>query len=272
MTDSVALFDTHCHLDLPQFDGDRDAVIERASRNGVDDIVVIGFAPERWKTASALARHGTGIWMSVGLHPTEACRFDDEMERAIRDAADSERVVAIGETGLDNYWDSSSPAQQRVAFEAQIALAKELGIPFIVHQRDAERETIDVLSACNPPHHGIMHCFTGDRDYAASVLSLGLHIGLGGALTFKSRHALRDAAALVPDDRLVLETDSPYMTPEPHRGRRNEPAHVRLVAERLAELRGVSLEQVANVTIENARRVFQIDHPPVGSLEDGACR
>jgi TatD DNase family protein len=263
----MELFDTHCHIDLDVFNDDRDAMLERARGVGVAGMVVVGFSPERWQTASRLASDDPAIWLSVGLHPNEAKTFDPSMIDRIRETARATGAIAIGEIGLDYYWNASSREMQREAFASQIDLAKELDLPFIVHQRDAERDVLDVLRATRPPHRGIMHCFTSDWDYARSVLDVGMHIGLGGAVTFKSRHALRDAARRIPIDRIVLETDSPYMAPVPHRGERNEPAYVRLVGERLAELRGVSTDEIAFATSDNARRLLDLATLGAGQIK-----
>lgn len=253
------LTDTHCHIDLERFDDDRTAVIERARSAGISHLIVVGFAPERWDSSLRLAQSDPGIFASVGLHPTEAERFSDQIEAEIRRRAVDARVVAIGEIGLDYHWDTASPEAQRRAFLRQIRLAKELDLPFIVHQRDAEADTLDVLREAGPPHRAVMHCFTGNRAYAEACLDLGMDLGLGGAVTFRKARALHEVAREVPLDRIVLETDSPFMAPSPHRGERNEPAYVRLVAERVAALRELSIEHVAAATSENAGRLFRLD-------------
>lgn len=252
------LIDTHCHLDLDAFEADRAETIERARAAGVDRLIIIGFAPERWPSTLALSHGDPGIFAAVGLHPTEAGRYDPALEAGIREAARDPRVCAIGETGLDYHWDTATPGDQRRAFERQIALAKELDLPFIVHQRKAEQDALDVLRATDPPHTGVMHCFTGGPDYAEACLDLGLHLGLGGAVTFRKAKALHEVVRTAPLDRLVLETDAPYMTPSPHRGTRNEPAYVRIIAEQVAALRGISVEEVAAATTANAERLFRL--------------
>jgi TatD DNase family protein len=266
----MELFDTHCHIDLDVFDDDRDAMLHRAREAGVASMVVVGFSPERWDSAARLAADDRGIWLSVGLHPNESKQFDPSTIDRIRDTARKYDAIAIGEVGLDYYWGAAPKELQQEAFAAQIDLAKDLELPFIVHQRDAERDVLDVLRATRPPHQGIMHCFTGDWDYASEVLDLGMHVGLGGAVTFKSRHELHDAAKRIPLDRIVLETDSPFMAPVPHRGERNEPTYVRLVAERLAELRGVSIEEVATATSVNARQLFDLAPLGAGRYKDSS--
>lgn len=255
----MRLVDTHCHLDLEQFDGDRAQVLERARAAGVERILVVGFAPERWGPALRLARSEPDVVVAVGLHPTEAARYDDAIEADIREAAAEAPVCAIGEIGLDYYWMTAPAEVQRRAFLRQIALARDLDLPFIVHQRDAAEDALAVLEEAGPPHRGVMHCFTGDPAYAERCLALGMYLGIGGAVTFRNARDLHEAVRTVPLERLVLETDAPYMTPSPHRGKRNEPAYVRLVAERVAELRGIPVEEVAEVTTANAARLFALD-------------
>lgn len=251
------LIDTHCHIDLDEFDEDRAEVFQRADEAGVRDMLVIGFEPERWQAAEALAERCRGVRVAAGLHPNSADRFSQAMLDDIARQTEREDVIAIGETGIDLYWEAVPLETQQAAFRAQIELSQDRKLPFIVHQRDAEVEVVKVLESYPAPLSGVLHCFTGDWDYAQRVLACGMHIGLGGAITFKSRTELHDAAARIPLDRVVLETDAPFMAPVPYRGKRNEPAYVREVAARLAELRGVSVEEIAEVTTENARRLFQ---------------
>lgn len=255
----MRLIDTHCHLDLDAFDDDRAEVLARARAAGVESILVVGFAPERWGPALRLAKTEPGIVVAIGLHPTEAARYDAEVEAGIRKAAAQPPVRAIGEIGLDYHWMTAPADVQRRAFERQLALARELDLPFIVHQREAEEDTLAVLEAAGPPLRGVMHCFTGDLAYAERCLALGLSLGIGGAVTFRKATQLHEVVRQAPLDRLVLETDAPYMTPAPHRGKRNEPAYVRLVAERVAELRGLPLEEVAAATSANAARLFNLE-------------
>jgi TatD DNase family protein len=256
------LIDTHCHLDLPAFDVDRAEVIARARAAGVRALMVIGFAPERWSSALELASSSPGLFATIGVHPTEAARYDDTLERAMVDLARHPLVCAIGEIGLDYYWDRAPRSLQRGVFVRQIHLAKALDLPFVVHQRDAADDTLEVLREAGPPHRGVMHCFTGDLDYARSCLDLGMYLGVGGIVTYPKAGALREALRSAPLDRVVLETDAPYLSPAPYRGKRNEPANVAIVARALAEIRGVSQEEIARITSENAMRLLRLraDH------------
>ncbi|HEX3721992.1 MAG TPA: TatD family hydrolase [Nitrolancea sp.] len=252
----VGLVDTHCHLDLDMFDEDRKLVIDRARVAGVDQMILIGFAPKRWESCGALCRQHTGLYLAVGLHPTQAEEYDVILEQELRETARSEKAVAIGETGLDYHWKTDNSAKQRDVFARQIALAKELELPFIVHQRDAQDDALDILQATEPPHRGVMHCFTGDQQYANRCLDLGMHIGVGGAVTFRKLKALHEAVRSIPSDRLLIETDAPYMTPSPHRGERNEPAYVRFILEKVAQVRDSSPQELAEATTRNAEQLF----------------
>jgi TatD DNase family protein len=219
-------------------------------------MVVSGVAPGRWRGRAELVARVEGIHLAVGLHPTEAEAYDDTLEQALRQTAKQTQAVAIGETGLDYHWKADTAPKQREAFVRQIALARALDLPFIIHQREAEADTLDVLRATEPPHRGLMHCFTGDAGYAEQCLELGLHIGLGGAVTFRKLKGLHEAVRRIPHDRIVLETDAPFMTPSPHRGTRNEPAYVRYILERVAALRECDADELAAVTTRNATELF----------------
>ncbi len=226
-------------------------------------MIVIGFDPERWDSGASLTRRYAGLHLAVGLHPTEAERYGDELESRLRSAAAEFHAVAIGETGLDYHWKEETASIQKQAFARQIALAKELDLPFVVHQREAESDTLDVLRAAGPPHRGVMHCFTSDPAYLHECLDLGLHIGFGGAVTFRKLKNLHEAVRIAPLDRILLETDAPFMTPSPHRGERNEPGYLTFIVDRIAELRGVSSDEIARATTANAKALFKL--PSTGS-------
>ena len=261
------LLDTHCHLDLDRFDADRDEVIQRAWDEGVEQMILIGFNPERWESGARLSLRYAGLHLAVGLHPTESEGYNDDFESRLRETAIQHNAVAIGETGLDYHWKSDTASIQKEAFSRQIELAKELDLPFVVHQRDAEEDALDVLRSADPPHRGVMHCFTGDTDFLRACLDLGLHIGLGGAVTYRKLKELREAVVVAPLDRILLETDAPFMTPSPHRGERNEPSFLTFIVERIAELRGVTVDVVANATTDNALDLFCL---PVTATGGGA--
>lgn len=259
------LIDTHCHLDLPEFDADRESVLNRARSAGVERFIVVGFEPERWASTLRLADTEPGVFAAIGLHPTEADRWGTETEDGVRTQLHHDRVRAVGEIGLDYHWDRARPEAQKDAFADQIGLARDAGLPFIVHQRDAEADALDLLRSFQPPLRGVMHCFTGDASFAHACLDLGLFLGVGGAITHKRMNPLREAMTIVPLERILLETDAPYMSPEPHRSRRNEPSTVSVVAERLAELRKISPDEVEAVTSRSASQLFRLEAPAISS-------
>lgn len=257
----MSWFDTHAHLAEAPFDEDRQAVLSRAWEAGLGGIVAVASDAAGARRALALAESSPPgrVWATVGLHPHEASRFREdrqELEELARDG----RFVAVGEIGLDRHYDFASPEDQREALEFQLDLARRLELPVILHVREAEREMIEVLRAAELPAGGVWHCFTGSPGAAEEALAAGLHLGFGGLATFPSARSVREAAVLAPLDRIVLETDSPYLAPVPHRGRRNEPAHVAVVGRFLAGARGMPEDDFARATTANARRLFRL--PP----------
>jgi len=258
---AVPLVDSHCHVAEPQFDADRDAVLARAAAAGVTTLVCVGATGPIARNAPAVAlagRHGeVDVFTTVGVHPHDASTLDDAALAALEALATAPGVVGIGETGLDYHYDHSPRAAQRDAFTATAALARRLGMPLVVHVRDAHVDAACVLRESGI-EAGVIHCFTGDRDDARRYLDLGLSISVAGIVTFKNADALREAVRLVPLDRLLVETDAPYLAPVPHRGKRNEPAHVRVVVEAVAKVRGEPADDVADATAANARRLFRL--------------
>lgn len=258
------LFDTHAHLDQPDFDDDRTEVVERAAAAGVANILAIGISADTSQVCIELAAEyaHAGVHAAVGMQPNYlADAKPGDWDRVVR-MVEEPGVVAIGETGLDRYWDFTPFDVQQESFRRHMRLAHERGLPFIVHMRDCEAEMLAALREARAelgPLRGIMHSFTGDAALAAACLELGLHISFAGMVTYKKSQALRDCAATIPAERLLIETDAPYLSPEPVRSiRRNEPAHVRHTAERLAQVRGVSVEELAELTTANARNLFRM--------------
>jgi TatD DNase family protein len=242
--------DSHCHLHDGAFDADE--VIAEARAAGVTTMITVGCDRATSLAAIALAERYDGVYATVGLHPHEA-RHGVE---TVVDLLDHPKVVAVGEAGLDHYYDHSPRDAQRTAFAAQIRFAHELDLPLVIHTRAAWPETFDVLNDEGVPTRTIFHCFTGGPDEARRCLDLGAHLSFSGIVTFKAADDVRGAAELCPFDRMLVETDSPYLAPVPHRGRTNRPAWVTEVGECLARLRGVSTERVAAATAENARLAF----------------
>jgi TatD DNase family protein len=225
----------------------------------VERVVTVGADLHTSDAAVALAQSGTSVWASVGVHPHDARTVDAAALAELANLAQQRRVVAIGEIGLDFYRDLSPRDQQREAFRAQLDLAKRLGLPVVVHDRDAHAEVLATLREWATDYagaRGVLHCFSGDEAMARAAIDLGFYISLAGPVTFAKAPRLHALAAVLPLERILLETDCPYLTPEPLRGRRNEPANVRLIAERVAALRGVELATVARATSANAERLF----------------
>ncbi len=252
------LIDTHCHFNHARFAEDIPACIERAQAAGVTQMIVVGADAEGSEQAVAIAeQYGQGLFATIGVHPHEAKHWDAATEARFRTLADHPKVVAIGEIGLDYHYDFSPREAQFAAFRAQMRLAREAQLPVVIHCREAYADTLQLLAEEGAyGTGGVMHCWAGTVEEANQTVALGLALGFGGTLTFKNAEEVRQAAQTVPLETLLIETDAPYLAPMPHRGKRNEPAYVRFVAERLAELRGMTLEEIARLTTANAHRTF----------------
>jgi TatD DNase family protein len=251
------MIDTHVHLCDKRFRKDQDEVIRRAHAAGVTHVVEIAYAPEVVTQAFELARRHPPIYLCLGVHPSESGRVPEGYLATLREHARHPRVVAIGETGLDFYRDHAPRADQERWFRAQLALADELGLPVVIHQRRALEETLAILEETRPRAGGVLHCFDDDRAAAERARALGFKLGLGGVLTY-GHAALDDVAARAPAEMLVLETDAPYLEPEPRSLKRNEPALLARVLPRLAALRGLSVAEAARLTTVNARELFRL--------------
>ncbi len=253
------LFDTHAHLNVKQFSEDVDEVIKRASAHEVSDIAVVGFDEETITKALELSRNYENIYPIIGWHPTAAGSYNDEVEEKLVHLLQTEDIIAMGEMGLDYHWMEDPKEVQKEAFRRQIRVAKELDLPITVHNRDSTEDVYQVLKEEKVGDTGgIMHSFNLDQEWLARFLDLGMHISFSGVLTFKNAPKVKESAKLVPLDKLLIETDAPYLSPEPNRGKRNEPSYVRFVAKKLAELRGMSYEEIAEITTENAKRLFRL--------------
>jgi TatD DNase family protein len=254
---TVRLCDTHCHLDLAQFDTDRAEVVDRARAAGVERVLVPGLDLASSRRAVALAEQFAEVRAAVGVHPNSAEDFTAETLAELRDLARHEKVDAIGEIGIDLYWKTVALDKQQEAFQAQLELAADVGRPVIIHDRDAHAEVMAGLRAAASPRGVVLHAFSGGKEMAAEAVAAGYYLGVDGPLTYKKNAALRALFAALPLDRILVETDAPFLTPQPRRGRRNEPAYVRDVAEKLAEIRQLSLEDTAAATSANAARLFR---------------
>ncbi|MEJ8302982.1 TatD family hydrolase [Saccharibacillus sacchari] len=253
------LFDTHTHMDAPEFEEDRDAAMARAVEAGVSRLVNIGFNRETIPTTLALAEKYDFVYAAIGWHPVDAIDMQEGDLEWIESLCSHEKVVAIGEIGLDYHWDKSPKDVQHRVLREQIALAKRVKLPIVIHNREAHEDTIRILKEENASEvGGIMHAFSGSWETAKICLDLGFHLSFGGPVTFKNAKQPKEVLEKTPMDRLLIETDAPYLTPHPYRGKRNETAYVRLVAEMAAQLKGISLEEIAEQTMKNANKLFGI--------------
>ncbi len=258
----MIFIDSHCHIDGEQFDGDRDEVVQRAADAGVAAMLNIGTGDPHsndFRKAVAVAERYEGVYASVGVHPHDAKLYDDRAEEHLIELArSSPKVIAWGEIGLDYYYDHSPRDVQVDVFRRQIRTARSLDLPIIIHSRDADNETVEILTEeCSyDGFRGIMHCFGGTPDMAQALMKIGFLISFAGNVTFKKAENLRDSARVVPLDRLLIETDCPFLTPIPFRGKRNEPAFVTHTAAFLADLHNVPAEEIANRTSDNFLRLF----------------
>ncbi len=267
----MRLWDTHCHLGDERFAPDRAEVRARAVAAGVTTVVVVGADPAAWPEVCGLvadcggAGSGPTLFAACGLHPHEAGRAAPDVWARLHACLQAPGIVALGEIGLDHHHGDAAHGAQRAAFEHQLALAAECGLPVVLHERDAATEVLDVLRGGGlPPRGGVWHCFSGSPAVAAQALDLGLYLGFGGLLTFPRAEGIREAARLCPADRLLLETDAPYLAPVPHRGRRNEPAFLADVLCHIARLRGEAPTDVAQAVSNNAAALFTRERGQAG--------
>lgn len=257
------LFDTHCHLDDSRFDEDRQSILDDMQAQGTTPCVLVGAELPSSYACQTLAQARPWLYFSAAVHPHDAKDYSDATHAALLSMMDDPKCVAWGEIGLDFYYDNSPRTVQRAVLERQLDAAISIGKPVIFHVRDAHGEITDLLRARRATlPRGVMHCYSGSAEQAKVYLDMGLYISLAGPVTFKKAPKLWEVAQSVPEDRLLIETDSPYLSPEPLRGRRNDPRNVRYIAQRIAELRGVSYEHIARVTRENGMRFFGIEESP----------
>ncbi|MDR3559897.1 MAG: TatD family hydrolase [Negativicutes bacterium] len=252
------LFDSHAHIDDKRFNDDREDVIARAAAAGVTGIINAGADMFSSARAVELAEKYPAVYAAVGIHPHDAKEAKDTDYEKLSLWAEKPKVVAIGEIGLDYHYDLSPRDVQQTVFVRQLDLARQLAMPVIIHDREAHADIMATMKKEGRGLSGVFHCFSGSLEMAREVLALGLYISIAGPVTFANAHKLLEIAQVIPLDRLLVETDSPYLTPQPHRGKRNEPAYVRLVAEKVAEIRGITLEALAAATTDNVRQVFNI--------------
>lgn len=254
----MKLFDTHAHLDDERFDEDRKQLIEQIQKDGVSLVVNPGADMKSSRAAIKLAEIYDFIYAAVGIHPHDVKDITDEDLIELEAMAKHPKVVAIGEIGLDYYYDNSPRELQREYFIRQIELANKLSLPIIIHSRDASMETHEILKEYKKDIGCVLHCFSQSLEMAKEYLELGCHLSFAGPLTFKNSNKLKEVARNIPLDKIFIETDSPYLTPQPYRGKRNDPSKVRYVAEELSNLKGISTEKIAEITMDNALKFFGI--------------
>ena len=253
------LIDSHAHLEMPEFKKDLEGVIQRAKESGVEYIFTVGTEKKDWKRALGIANLYPSIYAILGVHPHNAKEIDDQTYPMLKELCRNGKVKAYGEIGLDFFRNLSPRDIQLKRFREQIGLAKELGLPIAVHDREAHQETLEILKSEKAEEcGGIIHCFSGDYEMAKVCIGMGFYISVPGSITFKNAESFREIIKRIPLESLLVETDAPFLTPEPFRGKRNEPSYVRYTAQKVAEIKKVSLEKVAEVTTENALRVYRM--------------
>ena len=253
----TSFIDTHCHLD--KLDSTPEEAVEHAKQEGVETMVTISVDEESFDFVSNAVMQFKDVYGTVGVHPHDASEFNPSLEQSIRKLAqEQDKLIAIGETGLDYHYMNSSADNQQFAFRKQLQIAVELNLPIVLHSREAEADTINILKEIPVPALGVAHSFTSSLKMARTLLDMGWYLGINGIVTFKNAEDLREVVRWIPLDRLLLETDSPFLAPVPFRGKPNKPAHIPVIASFIAELRKIPIEHLAEITTENAHRLFKI--------------
>lgn len=255
------IFDTHAHYDDEAFNEDREAVIKSLAAAGVETVVNIGASMASSETTLELTRNYPFIYGTAGVHPSETAELDEEKFQRLKEIVREPKIVAVGEIGLDYYWEKPAHDIQKNWFERQLELAREVNLPVVIHSREAAKDTLEIMKAAKAGDMGgVIHCFSYGKDMAREYLDMGFFLGIGGVLTFKNAKKFREVVEYAPMAQLVLETDSPYMAPEPNRGKRNTSANLPYVVNMMAEIKGLSPEDVIAATEKNARRLYRMEH------------
>lgn len=253
------IFETHAHYDDEAFDDDRDALLSSMQKNGIGVIVNVGASLKSTAAGIRLAESYPFVYAAAGVHPSETAELNEENFAWLREQCLHKRVAAVGEIGLDYYWDEPSHEIQKLWFARQLELAREVQKPVIIHSRDAAKDTYDIMAAHNAGEiGGVVHCFSYSAEMAQEYVKMGFYIGVGGVVTFKNGKKLKEVVEAIPVKRILLETDSPYLSPEPNRGKRNSSLNIPHIAQQIAEIKGMSYDEVIAVTEENARRMYRI--------------
>lgn len=253
------IFESHAHYDDEAFDEDREELLISLREHGIDKVINVGASLESCRITLDLMQKYSFIYGAMGVHPSETAELNEENFAWLREQCAADKVVAVGEIGLDYHWKEPEPQVQKVWFERQLMLARETGLPVIIHSRDAARDTLDMIQALHAGETGgVIHCYSYTKEMAREYLQMGYYFGIGGVITFQNSKKLKEAVEYIPLDRILLETDSPYLAPEPYRGKRNSSLNLPYVAQAIADLKGVSYEEVVEVTEENAKRLFRM--------------
>lgn len=253
------IFETHAHYDDEAFDEDRDILLTSMHENGIEYIVNVGASLESTAASMELARKYPFIYAAVGVHPSETGELDETGFTWLKEQSFLEKVVAIGEIGLDYYWDEPAHEVQKIWFARQLDLAREVRKPVIIHSRDAAKDTFDIMKSKNAGEiGGVVHCYSYSAEMALAYVKMGFYIGIGGVVTFKNGKKMKEVVEALPMERILLETDSPYLSPEPNRGKRNSSLNLPYVAQKIAEIKGISYDEVVKITSQNAKRMYRL--------------
>lgn len=261
------IFESHAHYDDEAFDEDRDALLRSFAENGIDMVINIGASLESCRRTLALVEEYSFLYGAIGVHPSETGELTEAGLLWLKERCASEKVVAVGEIGLDYYWKEPEPPVQKKWFERQLEVAKEVKLPVVIHSRDAARDTLDIMKSSHAETTGgVVHCFSYTKEIAREYLEMGYYFGIGGVVTFANARKLKEAVSYIPLDRILLETDSPYLAPEPNRGKRNSSLNLPYIAKVIAALKGLDYEEVLAVTHENAEKLFRLQGRPASNI------
>lgn len=261
------IFESHAHYDDEAFDEDRGALLQSFAENGIDTVINIGASLESCRRTLALMEKYFFIYGAIGVHPSETVELTEESFLWLKECCGREKVVAVGEIGLDYHWKEPEPSVQKKWFERQLGMAKEVKLPVVIHSRDAAKDTLDIMKSSHAETvGGVVHCFSYTKEIAREYLEMGYYFGIGGVVTFANARKLKEVVSYIPMDRILLETDSPYLAPEPNRGKRNSSLNLPYIAREIAEIRGLDYEEVLAVTHGNAERLFRLQGRPVSNI------
>lgn len=261
------IFESHAHYDDEAFDEDRDALLRSFAENGIDMVINIGASLESCRRTLALMEEYSFLYGAIGVHPSETGELTEAGLLWLKERCALEKVVAVGEIGLDYYWKEPEPPVQKKWFERQLEVAKEVKLPVVIHSRDAARDTLDIMKNSHAETTGgVVHCFSYTKEIAREYLEMGYYFGIGGVVTFANARKLKEAVSYIPLDRILLETDSPYLAPEPNRGKRNSSLNLPYIAKEIAALKGLDYEEVLAVTHENAEKLFRLQGRPASNI------